>query len=158
MKFLTYEGSTSLNIFLTSLVTKNGVGSDVVHLVQAMKEGLGIEESSVVFSATPSVVSDTFQVGERNPTVRFTKEGDVIHAKAKCIDLAMWQLGGASVALRLIHLANVRFTLHRFLNLLSVYLEPTRALANTWDPYRRSSNELAELRRHGTHPRLRNTF
>lgn len=35
-------------------------------------------------------------------------EGDVLVVKAKCLDMALWKIGGAAVALRLVQLANVR--------------------------------------------------
>ncbi|KAI0317827.1 beach-domain-containing protein [Amylostereum chailletii] len=136
MKFLTYEGSTSLNIFLTSLVTNNGIPSDVTHLVKAMKEGLGVEESSIVFSATPSIIDEGFHTGASNLNVRFAKEGDVIHAKARCIDLAMWQLGGASVPMRLIQLANTQHELSRTLGIL------TDGLRSSWQ----NSEDMERIR------------
>ena len=113
-KFLTYEAATGLSLFLTAMTSKGTAGKDTGTLVKAVNEGFGIDELSVVFSATPSIADMPSRLGQLN--VRFSKEGGVMHAQARCLDLAMWQIGGPAVALRLIQLATVsvriEFCLH----------------------------------------------
>lgn len=104
-KFLTYEAATGLSLFLTAMTSKGTAGKDAGTLVKAVNEGFGIDELAVVFSATPSIADMPSRLGQLN--VRFSKEGDVVHAQARCLDLAMWQIGGPAVALRLIQLATV---------------------------------------------------
>ena len=108
VKFLTYEASTSLNIFLSNLTaSKSGILPDVVALVKAINEGIGIEEASVVFSFVPAAYLPSID-GALTPLSRFTKDGNVHAAKAFCVDTAMWEIGGVAVPLRLIQLARVR--------------------------------------------------
>ena len=108
VKFLTYEASTSLNIFLSNLTaSKSGVLPDVVALVKAITGGIGIEEASVVFSFSPATYLPSTD-SALTPLSRFTKDGNVHAAKAFCIDTAMWEIGGVAVPLRLIQLARVR--------------------------------------------------
>jgi hypothetical protein len=104
---LTYEASTSLNIFLSNVgSSKNGTPPDVVALVKAINDGIGIEEASVVFSFSPAAYLPSVDVS--SPTLsRFTKDGDVRATKAYCVDTAMWEIGGVAVPLRLIQLAKV---------------------------------------------------
>jgi hypothetical protein len=85
--------------------SKGGSNKDASSLVKAINQGFEIEESAIVFTATPSVIDRPSRVGFLN--VRFVKEGDVVCVRARCIDFAMWQLGGAAVALKLIQLATV---------------------------------------------------
>ncbi|KAH9042628.1 beach-domain-containing protein [Lactarius pseudohatsudake] len=73
VKFLTYEASTSLNIFLSNLTASKGA------LVKAINDGIGIEEASVVFSFSPAA---------------YLPNGNVHATKAFCIDTAMWEIGG----------------------------------------------------------------
>ena len=57
IKFLTYDVSTSLNMFLTN-ATKN---SDVSPLMKAVKNGLGVPESLLVFSLSATGCSASGQ-------------------------------------------------------------------------------------------------
>ena len=104
-KFLTYEAATGLNLFLSVLNNKGGFAKDAASLVKAVNEGFDIEESAIVFSVVPSSMDRPSRAGLL--ILRFSKEGDVVYARARCIDFAMWQLGGAAVALKLIQLASV---------------------------------------------------
>jgi hypothetical protein len=107
VKFLTYEASTSLNVFLSNLgSSKGGISPDVVALVKAINDGIGIEEASVVFSFSPAAYIPRAE-GALTTLSRFTKDGNVHATKAYCIDTAMWEIGGVAVALRLIQLAKV---------------------------------------------------
>lgn len=106
-KFLTYEASTSLNIFLSNLrSSKGGMTPDVVALIKAINDGIGIEEASVVFSFSPAAYMPRID-GTLTTLSLFTKHGNVHSTKAYCIDTAMWEIGGVAVALRLIQLAKV---------------------------------------------------
>jgi hypothetical protein len=104
---LTYEASTSLNVFLSNLSSsKSGISPDVVALVNAINDGIGIEETSVVFSFSPAAYMPCAD-GALTILSRFTKHGNVHATKAYCVDTAMWEIGGVAVALRLIQLAKV---------------------------------------------------
>ena len=110
VKFLTYEASTSLNIFLANLdSSKGGISPDVLALVKAINDGIGVEEASVVFSFIP-VAYIPHADGASSTLSRFTKDGNVYATKAYCVDAAMWEIGGVAVALRLIQLAKVMLT------------------------------------------------
>jgi hypothetical protein len=101
---LTYEASTSLNVFLANLSSsKGGISPDVVALVKAINDGVGIEEASVVFSFTPAA----YIARAEGALSRFTRDGNVYATRAYCVDTAMWEIGGVAVALRLIQLAKV---------------------------------------------------
>jgi hypothetical protein len=77
-----------------------------VALVKAINDGIGIEESSVVFSFSPAAYMPCAD-SALTTLSRFTKDGNVHATKAYCIDTAMWEIGGVAVALRLIQLAKV---------------------------------------------------
>jgi hypothetical protein len=98
IKFLTYEASTSLNMFLSTTVSKNTSSSAVSPLMKVVKDGLGVPESSIVFSVKPHS-----SMHSRN----LKMEGDVFVVRAACLDMALWKIGGAAVALRLVQVANV---------------------------------------------------
>ncbi|KAI0049337.1 beach-domain-containing protein [Auriscalpium vulgare] len=135
VKFLTYEASTSLNIFLSNLTAKNGLPPDAVALLRAIKDGIGIDETSVVFSFSPSAYRDTLRDGR--PTLqRFSKDGDVVVTRARCVDIAMWEIGGAGVPLRLVQLANSPHELSRTLGIL------TDGLKNNWQ----NSEDMERIR------------
>jgi hypothetical protein len=126
VKFLTYEASTSLNIFLSNLTaSKSGVLPDVVALVRAINHGIGIEEASVVFSFSPATYLPTTD-GALTPLSRFTKDGNVHAAKAFCVDTAMWEIGGVAVPLRLIQLARVRLINMNFTRICLIVLHRHR--------------------------------
>ena len=78
----------------------------MVALVKAINEGIGIEETSVVFSFSPAAYMHRAD-GALTILNRFTKDGNVHATKARCVDTAMWEIGGVAVALRLIQLAQV---------------------------------------------------
>lgn len=127
VKFLTYEASTSLNMFLATLATKVVSGTEISPLVKAVREGLGIEESAIVFAISPSSVRDDIEDGGRKtasipstPSSAFflpqthkqvrtgaEQTGDVFAAYVSCLDMALWKVGGAAIALRLVQIANV---------------------------------------------------
>lgn len=115
-------------MFLATLATKMSSISEVSPLVKVVREGLGIGESSVVFAISPSSVrDDTREVGSKamslpatpssafflsqasRPPVRSGVEqnGNIFSSYASCLDTALWKVGGAAIALRLVQLATV---------------------------------------------------
>src|SRR5882757_6327473 len=55
VRFLTYEGATSLNIFLSTLLSSNhATFSDHSPLDKASKDGLGLAEDLIVFALSPA--------------------------------------------------------------------------------------------------------
>lgn len=111
-----------------------GSAAEAAALLRAINEGIGITDDTIVFSITPGVFPNTdlmnrssgsgegagegaeeeekdgVWVDEGNP---FVKEGDVVPVRPRCVDQAMWEVGGAGVALRLVQLAQVRSILLR---------------------------------------------
>lgn len=109
-----------------------GSAAEAAALLRAINEGIGITDDTIVFSITPGVFPNTdlmnrnsgsgegagegaeeeekdgVWVDEGNP---FVKEGDVVPVRPRCVDQAMWEVGGAGVALRLVQLAQVRSSL-----------------------------------------------
>lgn len=81
--------------------------------MRAIKDGLGIPEASIIFAFSPL---NTHQSGLSTsvPINGFSRnfkiEGDVFIVKAACLDMALWKIGGAAVALRLVQVANVRLS------------------------------------------------
>ncbi|KAI9451783.1 beach-domain-containing protein [Russula earlei] len=130
VKFLTYEASTSLNIFLANVgSSKGGISPDVVALVKAINDGIGIEETSVIFSFSPATYISGAD-GALTALSRFTKDGNVYATKACCIDTAMWEIGGVAVALRLVQLAKV-LLVSSFQNWLSQSEQTSHELSRT---------------------------
>jgi hypothetical protein len=72
--------------------------------MKAVKDGLGVSESSITFSVSPHSFRD------------FRMEADVFVVKAACLDMALWKIGGAAVALRLVQVANVSYPSVAFLS------------------------------------------
>ncbi|KAG6831011.1 hypothetical protein H0H92_013198 [Tricholoma furcatifolium] len=139
IKFLTYEASTSLNMFLSTVASKQPSSLSHSAVLKAVKHGFGIPESSIGFAVTPlnarqSGPSTTVPVngfmGE------FRTEGDVFIVKVGCLDMAMWKIGGAAVALRLVQAAN---TQHEVSRALGVFAD---GLKNSWQ----NSEDMERLR------------
>ena len=91
-------------------------------LMRAIKDGMDIPEESFVFSISPDgFVSDgegeseyrsgyiTNGVAALRPTSRkqLSVLGNVVVVTEHCVDVSLWKLGGASVALRLVEMASV---------------------------------------------------
>lgn len=107
---MTYEASTSLSIYLASIVQMKTPST----MASMIKNGLGLNPDAVVLTLTPSLrdleVSDsTDQVDilRGSGGAQIAIEGDVIAVKNVCLDLSMWRLGGAAIPLRLVQLAKV---------------------------------------------------
>ena len=118
MRFLTYEASTSLNMFLSTLTAKSrSAGSPLLNVAS---EGLGIKESSIVFSVSPISRFDQshelIPLAPNGPSVnpdginarnRFRMIGNVFLVKLSCLDAVLWKIGGVAVALRIVQTAQV---------------------------------------------------
>ncbi|KAH9476097.1 Beige protein-like protein 1 [Psilocybe cubensis] len=164
VKFLTYEASTSLNMYLNSAsstgsnqssirsppggVTVKGKGSQSP-IVKALREGMssmGLKDESVVFI----VASEDFEWGVDGDGDSTIKDsigvdvgmrnaklvGDVFVVKAESLDVALWKIGGAAVGLRLVQLASTSHELSRTLSIL------TDGLKNSWQ----NSEDMERLR------------
>jgi hypothetical protein len=131
IRYLTYEASTSLNIYLSSIigphsrspVTPGGRGlpSELSPLMRAIKNGVGFTEDAILFSLRPAGVDNKPKDSELfNPSrVVYNAAGmsygihkaemkrDVFVAKPQCLDVALWQIGGPAVTLRLVEMAEV---------------------------------------------------
>lgn len=111
-------------------MTTTGSAADAAGLLKAINEGLGINGDNIVFCITPGVFPSTNPscTNVKNPAEDgrgegadmgvsvladegegpFVKVGDVVMVRPRCVDLAMWECGGAAVGLRLVQLAKVR--------------------------------------------------
>ncbi|KAF8509163.1 beach-domain-containing protein [Hysterangium stoloniferum] len=125
-RFLTYGAATSVNIYLFSLATSrelgksNGEEKDGRALVKAIKSGAGIPEESFVFALSPASVN----VGEgsgnaanmverkggmsdrKREEIELSLWGDVVTYRPQCLDVGVWEIGGAGILLRVVELAN----------------------------------------------------
>lgn len=123
-----------------------GVGgnpAEAAALLKMINEGLGITDDQVVFSLTPSVFAsqtqDDFSTSKplsssppSSPSLNpnsthqtqqeedgpWRKEGDVLPVRPRCVDQALWEVGGAAVALRLVGLARGQHELSRTVGVL----------------------------------------
>ncbi|TFK65264.1 beach-domain-containing protein [Pluteus cervinus] len=139
VSYLTYEASTSLNMFLSTVATKLPNAVEITSLMKAVRDGLGIAENSVVFAFSPFNAPQSGDVATL-PSIGHSKEfkveADVYVVKAACLDTALWKIGGAAVALRLVQLANTPHEVSRALSIL------TDGLRNSWQ----NSEDMERLR------------
>ncbi|KAI0746713.1 beach-domain-containing protein [Daedaleopsis nitida] len=135
IRFLTYEAATSLNINLYARAEQTkGSAAEVKHLINSFKNGLGINESSIIFSISPATtLFENKDAGESNDAAM---DNDVFVARCNGLDLAMWEIGGAAVALRLVQLAQNPHEVSRALGVL------TDGLRNSWQ----NSEDMEQLR------------
>lgn len=116
IKFLTYEASTSLNIFLTAVASKSSESVENLSLMKAVKEGLGISPSAIVFALSCLGLSGSggaVSVVKGGKDKEFAVNGDVVVMKTQCLDCSLWKIGGMAIPLRLLQLAQVRFPYSR---------------------------------------------
>jgi hypothetical protein len=147
-KMLTYESATSLSIHLYGLAaamrtsapaSAGGTLAGRTPLMKALRDGLGVAESALVFAVSPGSVATSAAGPERRgsrlslledaPKARergWRLEGDVVAARGFCLDLAVWRLGGAAVPLRLVQLARTGHELSRALGVLA------ESVRNSW--------------------------
>ncbi|KAJ7709309.1 hypothetical protein B0H16DRAFT_1822009 [Mycena metata] len=164
VKFLTYEASTSLNMYLSTVVSKTAAASPspalaaAPALMKVVRDGLGIAENSIIFSVSPlncppnepeaAIVPANGNGANANGTVNgvggaakkapraFVTKGDVFIVKAACLDTSLWKIGGAAVPLRLLQVAN---TPHEVSRVLGVLVD---GLRNSWQ----NSEDMERLR------------
>ncbi|PPQ75051.1 hypothetical protein CVT24_010464 [Panaeolus cyanescens] len=177
-RFLTYEASTSLNMYLASAASL-GLRSPIsprptmdpkTPIVKALRDGMssvGLREETVVFIIAPSdfgwgVDGELDQQAEAAASglniitsgggpsgatssgkmiapghgLETRLEGDVFVVKAESLDVALWKIGGAAVALWLVRLASTAHELSRTLGIL------TDGLKNSWQ----NSEDMERLR------------
>jgi len=99
-------------MFLATVGSKSPsrVGSSPI--LKALREGMDLDESKMIFSISATSLPSAGVV-DKLPVVGLVTsaqaEGDVYLVKAACFDAALWTIGGAAVALRLVQLAQVCF-------------------------------------------------
>lgn len=126
-------------------------------IVKAVKDGIGLPESAIVFALSPlNSVASGFtrnvaalggsglgggngsgsggKIDLMSSRREFVVQGDVFVMKAECLDNALWRIGGAAVALRLVQVAQVRldFWYGSLFILLTVFVDSTRAFSCSW--------------------------
>lgn len=109
---MTYSASTSLSVLLASIAPAQK-GSAVSDLMKFIQNGLSIPEANVIFALSPAGNVGRRSTGEREHVGvgkwEAVMEGDVYEVRSTPLDLSMWKLGGASVALGLVQYAKVSF-------------------------------------------------
>lgn len=191
-KFLTYEASTSLNMFLANIqlaasqsqlpstpLSPNPKSPSVImmtqvssSIVRAVKDGIGLPESAIVFALSPlNSVASGFtrsvaalggsglgggggngsgsggKIDLMSSQREFVVRGDVFVMKAECLDNALWRVGGAAVALRLVQVAQVRlgFWYGLLFMLFTLFVDSARAFSCSWSLDGWYEKQLAEF-------------
>ena len=104
------------------------------HLINSFRNGLGINESSIIFAVSPATTRfENTETGELHDAAM---DSDVFLARCNGLDLAMWEIGGAAVALRLVQLAQNAHEVSRALGVL------TDGLRNSWQ----NSEDMEQMR------------
>lgn len=116
-------------MFLATMAGKVTSPNEISPLVKAVRDGLSIAESSVVFAISPSSVrDDALQDVPKAPSLPTTpssafflssqapkivrsgpveQKGNIFPTQVQCLDMALWKVGGTAIALRLVQIANV---------------------------------------------------
>ena len=143
IRFLTYEAATALNVHLYARAEQTRASAhEVKNLINSFKNGLGVNEASIIFSVSPSTTRlENKETGELNDAAL---DKDVFIARCNGLDLAMWEIGGAAVALRLVQLAQNQHEVSRALGVL------TDGLRNSWQ----NSEDMEQMRESSTWWRL----
>lgn len=103
-RFYTYEASTACNIFLTEQATKKANRVvEIARFGKLLKDGPGLSETSFIVIVTHA--ADIYAREEAGVVAMM--KGDIFKVTDKCVDWAMWKIGGAAIPLRLVQLANV---------------------------------------------------
>ena len=132
VRFLTYEASTSLNMFLalkSTVPRPKSKSGEQISIVKALKKGMGIPETSVIFTFSAAGAPGWGQDGAVGVRCGIGAldgeiEGDVFTVKAECLDVALWKIGGAAVVLRLVQLATVSCFIFRRLIRTKCFCRP----------------------------------
>ncbi|KAL5530973.1 hypothetical protein ACEPAG_3849 [Sanghuangporus baumii] len=146
-QFLTYEASTSLNVVLSSMADQLGaaarnrgngrvVSSAGSSMLRILKDGIGINEDSFILSVSaagyrcgeadangglkPAYVRNGVS-SQQAPANRdhLGIAGDVVPVLAESLDTALWRIGGAAAALRIVELATTSHELSRALGIFT---------------------------------------
>ena len=135
IRFRTYEAATALNVHLYARAEQTRASAhEVKNLINSFKNGLGVNEASIIFSVSPSITRlENKETGELNDA---GLDKDVLIARCNGLDLAMWEIGGAAVALRLVQLAQNQHEVSRALGVL------TDGLRNSWQ----NSEDMEQMR------------
>ncbi|KAH9919489.1 beach-domain-containing protein [Epithele typhae] len=135
VRFLTYEAATALNINLHARAEQaKGSAAEVKNLINSFKNGLGITETTLIFAiSSATTLFENKEMGDLNDAAL---DKDVFVARCNGLDLAMWEIGGAAVALRLVQIAGNSHELSRALGVL------TDGLRNSWQ----NSEDMEQLR------------
>jgi hypothetical protein len=158
IRFLTYEASASLNIHLASLRLEQNGNSPPSALTKAITSGVGFKEDAMVFAISAAGVRSLdcpYRTVENGVTraggvPEADIRGDIVCAKPQCLDISLWQIGGPTVTLRLVELAEVRLA-EQFNVVSDSLLVPARPVSYVVNSLRWLANELAEFRGHGTY-------
>lgn len=100
-----------------------------ISIVKALKKGMGIPETSVIFAFSAAGAPGWGQDGAVGVRCGIGAldgeiEGDVFTVKAECLDVALWKIGGAAVVLRLVQLATVSCFIFRRLIRTKCFCRP----------------------------------
>ena len=100
-----------------------------ISIVKALKKGMGIPETSVIFTFSAAGAPGWGQDGAVGVRCGIGAldgeiEGDVFTVKAECLDVALWKIGGAAVVLRLVQLATVSCFIFRRLIRTKCFCRP----------------------------------
>ncbi|THH31660.1 hypothetical protein EUX98_g2544 [Antrodiella citrinella] len=139
VKFMTYSASTSLSILLANIAPSQK-GPAVADLMNVVQNGMSLAETSVIFALSPmgnvGRGGKEKEVGEGERKWEAAMEGDVYEVRSTSLDVSMWKLGGASVALGLVQYAKTAHEVSRTLSVL------TGGLRNSWQ----NSEDMERLR------------
>ncbi|KAH8809671.1 beach-domain-containing protein [Flagelloscypha sp. PMI_526] len=141
VKFLTYEASTSLNMFLSIVAASPRANAQSGSpLLKVVRLGPGIKNADILFSLFPVDFSHRPEAAAGSASGGKMKEfrmaGDVFLVRSSTMDQALWKVGGAAVALRLVQAASSAHELSRSLGVL------TDGLRNSWQ----NSDDMERLR------------
>ncbi|KAI0079797.1 beach-domain-containing protein [Panus rudis PR-1116 ss-1] len=154
VKFMTYEAATSLSIHVFNVSNalaqlapsheKSQRKKALDGLMNAVKYGLQLDESDVIMTVAPNGkyrrrVNSTGSEDEEEDNGEANVgwfEGEVLEMQTTPLDLSMWKLGGAAVALGLLQYASTPHELSRTLSILA------GGLKNSWQ----NSEDMERIR------------
>ena len=108
VKFLSYKASTSLNMTLMTIASKQPNSIPLSLLMKIVREGLRVPEASIYFAISPVNARDSgpiASISTHGLRHEFVVQGDVFAVKAEPLHMTMWKIGGAAVALKLVQAA-----------------------------------------------------
>jgi len=108
VKFLTYEASTSLNMALMTIASQQPNSIPQSSLMKIVREGLKVPEASICFAISPVNARESgpiASISTHGLRREFAVQGDAFVVKAEPLHMALWKIGGAAVALKLVQAA-----------------------------------------------------